>query len=48
MGIFNQHSNNQPQQQGFLRGMQGTPGVGFNLTKDGNYNMFKKKTKKCW
>ena len=33
MGIFNQHSNNQPQQQG----------VGFNLTKDGNYNMLNKK-----
>ena len=30
MGIFNQHSNNQPQQQGFLKGMQGSPGVGFN------------------
>ena len=44
MGIFNQHSNNQPQQQEFLRGMQGSPGVGFNFTKDGNYD----KTKKCW
>ena len=30
MGIFNQHSDNQPQ-QGFLRGLQGSPGVGFNL-----------------
>ena len=45
MGIFNQHSNNQPQ-QGFLRGLQGSPGVGFNLTKDGNYDMLNKKTKK--
>ena len=43
MGIFNQHSNNQPQQQGFLRGLQGSPGVGFNLTKDGNYDMLNKK-----
>ena len=45
MGIFNQHSNNQPQQQGFLRGMQGSPGVGFNHTKDGNYDMLNKKLK---
>ena len=45
MGIFNQHSTNQPQQQGFLRGMQGSPGVGFNLTKDGNYDMLNKKLK---
>ena len=47
MGIFNQHSINQPQQQqqGFLRGMQGSPGVGFNLTKDGNYDMLNKKLK---
>ena len=28
MGIFNQHSDNQPQQQQrFLRGIQGSPGV---------------------
>ena len=44
MGIFNQHSNNQPQ-QGFLRGLQASPGVGFNLTKDGNYDMLNKKRK---
>ena len=44
MGIFNQHSNNQPQ-QGFFRGLQGSPGVGFNLTKDGNYDMLNKKLK---
>ena len=25
MGVFNQHSDNQPQQQGFLRGLQGSP-----------------------
>ena len=36
MGIFNQHSNNQPQQQRFLRGIQGSPDVGFSLTRDGN------------
>ena len=45
MGIFNQHSNNQPQQQRFLRGIQGSPGVGFFLTKDGNYDMTHKKLK---
>ena len=45
MGIFNQHSNNQPQQQRFLRGIQGSPGVGFSLTKDGNYDMVNKKLK---
>ena len=33
MGIFNQHSDNQPQQQGFLRGMRGSPGVGLILQK---------------
>ena len=37
MGIFNEHSNNQPQQN--LRGLRGTPGVGFSLTSDGNYDM---------
>ena len=45
MGIFNQHYNNQPQQQRFLRGIQGSPGVGFSLTKDGNYDMVNKKLK---
>ena len=45
MGIFNQQSNNQPQQQRFLRGIQGSPGVGFSLTKDGNYDMTHKKLK---
>ena len=39
MGKFNQHYNNQPQQQKFLRGIQGSPGVGFSLTQDGNYDM---------
>ena len=46
MGIFNQHSDNQPpQQQRFLRGIQGSPGVGFSLTRDGNYDMNNKKLK---
>ena len=45
MGIFNQYSDNQPQQQGFLRGLQGSPGVGFSLTKDGNYDMLNKTLK---
>ena len=44
MGIFNQHSDNQPQQR-FLRGIQGSPGVGFSLTKDENYDMMNKKLK---
>ena len=45
MGIFNQHSDNQPRQQEFLRGLQGSPGVGFSLRKDGNYDMVNKKLK---
>ena len=45
MGIFNQHSNNQPQQQSFLRGLRGSPGIGFPLTSDGNYDMKNKKLK---
>ena len=45
MGIFNQHSTNQPHQS-FLRGLQGTPGVGFSLTRDGNYDINNKKLKK--
>ena len=36
MGIFNEHSSNHFQ---FARGIQGAPGVGFNLTADGNYDM---------
>ena len=44
MGIFNQHSDNQPQQS-FLRGLRGSPGVGFSLTRDGNYDMNNKKLK---
>ena len=44
MGIFNQQSNNQPHQS-FLRGLRGSPGVGFSLTQDGNYDMNNKKLK---
>ena len=46
MGIFNQYSNNQPQQQQrFVRGIQGSNGVGFSLTRDGNYDTNNKKLK---
>ena len=44
MGLFNQHSNNQPHQS-FLRGLRGSPGIGFSLTRDGNYDMNYKKLK---
>ena len=44
MGIFNQHSNNQPHQS-FLRGLRGSPGIGFSPTKDGNYDVNNKKLK---
>ena len=44
MGLFNQHSNNHPHQS-FLRGLRGSPGVGFSLTRDGNYDMNNKKLK---
>ena len=44
MGIFNEHSNNQPQQQN-LRGLRGLAGVGFSLTSDGNYDIKNKKLK---
>ena len=40
MGIFNEHSSNHYQ---FSKGVQGAPGVGFNLTADGNYDMVGKK-----
>ena len=40
MGIFNEHSDNS-----FAKGIQGAPGVGFNLTSDGNYDMVNKKLK---
>ena len=38
MGIFNEHSNNT-----FAKGIQGAPGVGFNLTSDDDYDMVNKK-----
>ena len=44
MGLFNQHSNNHPHQS-FLRGLRGSPGIGFSLTRDGNYDMNNKKLK---
>ena len=40
MGIFNELSFNQ---HPFARGLQGAPGVGFNLTSGGNYDMVGKK-----
>ena len=40
MGIFNEHSSNHYQ---FAKGVQGAPGIGFNLTADGNYDMVRKK-----
>ena len=45
MGIFNQHSNNNQPHQSFLRGLRGSPGVGFSLTRVGNYDMNNKKLK---
>ena len=38
MGIFNEQSDNS-----FAKGIQGAPGVGFNLTVDGDYDMVNKK-----
>ena len=40
MGIFNEHSSNQ---HPFVKGLQGAPGVGFNLTSTGDYDMVNKK-----
>ena len=39
MGIFNEQSFGHP----FARGIQGAPGVGFNLTSSGDYDMLTKK-----
>ena len=39
MGIFNEQSLDHP----FSRGIQGAPGVGFNLTSSGDYDMINKK-----
>ena len=43
MGIFNENSSNQHQ---FAKGIQGAPGVGSNLTADGNCDMVSKKLTK--
>ena len=40
MGMFNEHSSNHYQ---FAKGIQGAPGVGFNLTSTGDYDMVNKK-----
>ena len=39
MGIFNEQSLDHP----FAKGIQGAPGVGFNLTLSGDYDMINKK-----
>ena len=39
MGIFNEQSSD----NSFAKGIQGAPGVGFNLTADGNYDISNKK-----
>ena len=39
MGIFNEQSFDHP----FAKGIQGAPGVGFNLTSSGDYDMINKK-----
>ena len=39
MGIFNEQSSDHP----FAKGIQGAPGVGFNLTSSGDYDMINKK-----
>ena len=39
MGIFNEQSLDHP----FAKGIQGAPGVGFNLTSSGDYDMVGKK-----
>ena len=39
MGIFDEHFSGQQ----YARGIQGAPGVGLNLTADGNYDMVNKK-----
>ena len=41
MGIFNEQSLDRP----FAKGIQGAPGVGFNLTSSGDYDMINKKLK---
>ena len=43
MGIFNQQPNYNQSKGKPIRGIQGPPGIGFNLTSDGNYDMTNKK-----
>ena len=40
MKIFNQQPN---YKQSFAKGIRGAPGIAFNLTSDGNYDMLNKK-----
>ena len=42
MGIFNQQPNYNQSKGKPIRGIQGPPGIGFNLTSDGNYDMTNK------
>ena len=44
MGIFNQQLD---KKQLVTKGIRGAPGIGFNLTSDGNYHMSNKRTHKC-
>lgn len=41
MGVFNEKSSDQHYQ--FAKGIQGLPGVGFNLTAGGNFDITNKK-----
>ena len=43
MGIFNENPNNQNTKS--TKGIQGPPGIGFKLDKDGNYDMDSKQLK---
>ena len=43
MGIFNQQPNYKQSLTKGIRGAPGAPGIGFNLTADGNYDMVNKK-----
>ena len=42
MGIFNQQPNYKQSFTKPIRGAPGAPGIGFNLTADGNYDMVNK------
>ena len=43
MGIFNQQPNNNQSKGKPIQGIQGPPGIGFNLTSDWNYDITNKK-----